>query len=136
MELPEDYVDLLTDELAPYGFEFSAVLDDPEDGSAVLFEAEPDWFVQQYPWTDIRRSYRQSWPPESLTLVIKVDRGDDVTEVSFETYDLLLWANSEDHKLAGRLGSLENPSDHAAAVGEAMGRILEPAPHFEDDDLA
>lgn len=136
MELPEDYVDLLTDELAPYGFEFSVVLDDPEDGSAVLFEAEPDWFVQQYPWTDIRRSYRQSWPPESLTLVIKVDRGDDVTEVSFETYDLLLWANSEDHKLAGRLGSLENPSDHAAAVGEAMGRILEPAPHFEDDDLA
>ncbi|MBK9696610.1 MAG: hypothetical protein IPO80_04125 [Propionibacteriaceae bacterium] len=136
MDLPEDYIDLLSDELAPFGFEFLAVQDDPEGGTAVSFETEPDWFVRNFPGTDIERSYRRSWPPERLTLQITIDRGDDVTDVSFETYDLMLWANSEDHKLAGRLGSLADPIDHAAAVGEALGRILEPAPYSEDDDLA
>ncbi|MCA0253058.1 MAG: hypothetical protein LCH76_12395 [Actinobacteria bacterium] len=125
MELPADYLDLLADELAPFGLEFdSSVLDD-EDVWQIQFEAEPETFIHQYPWTDIDASYGSSWPPEALRLRIAVEDGD-VVEVSFEIYDVLLWAQSESHELAGRLATLNDPEDQAEALGQALAAILRP----------
>ncbi len=123
MELPDDYLDLLADELAPFGLEFdSSVLDD-EDVWQIRFEAEPENFVHQDPWTAIDASYGSSWPPEVLELLIAVE-DNDVVEISFEIYDVLMWAQGASPELAGRLSTLADPEDQAEALGQALAALL------------
>jgi len=133
MELPEDYLDVLTDELAPYGFEFSTAETDSEGQWQIRFEVEPEWFVHRYPWTEIDASYGDAWPPEQLALWIRID-SRDVVEITFEVYDVLLWAQAEAPELAGRLSTLEDPEDQAAAVGQALGEVLN-QPDWDYDSL-
>lgn len=134
MELPSDYLDLLSDELAPFGLEFeSAVLDD-EDVWQIRFEAEPDTFVHQYPWTELDASYGSGWPPATLELRIAVE-GKDVVEISFEIYDVLLWAQGDSPELAGRLGTLDDPPDQAEALGQSLAALLR-RPDREFDSLS
>lgn len=45
MELPDDYLDLLADELAPFGLEFESSALDDENVWQIRFEAEPENFV-------------------------------------------------------------------------------------------
>ena len=125
MELPEDYVDLLADELAPFGLGFAAVQENPEE-TAVLFEAEPQSFVRSFGAVDVEDSYGEQWPPACLELRVQVGPRGDVVEVSFEIWDLLADAAGSDPELAARLGSLADPADQAAAVGEALRAVLEP----------
>lgn len=133
MDLPDDYVDVLSDELAPFGLEFVTAESTPDGEWQIRFEAEPESFVHRYPWTDIDASYGSSWPPESLSLWVKGE-GSDVVEITFEIYDLLLWAQAEAPGLAGRLGNLDDPEDQAAAVGEALNEVLS-RPEWEFDNL-
>ena len=70
MDLPEDYLDVLADELAPYGFEFSAAEADDDGQWQIRFEVEPEWFVHRYPWTEIDTSYGDAWPPDACTTEI------------------------------------------------------------------
>jgi hypothetical protein len=126
MELPEDYVDLLADELAPFGLTFAAVQENPDE-TAILFETEPRSFVRSFGAVDVEESYGDQWPPACLDLWVKVDPRGDVVEVSFEIWDLLADAAGSDPVLAARLGSLADPVDQAAAVGEALRVILEPS---------
>lgn len=133
MELPDDYLDLLADELAPFGLEFdSSVLGD-EGVWQIRFEAEPENFAHQYPWVEIEASYGSHWPPESLTLLIAVE-DNDVVEISFEIYDVLPWAQGEAPDLAGRLSTLADPEDQAEALGQALSRLLH-RPDREYDPL-
>ena len=133
MDLPDGYLDGLTDELAPFGLELDQAEVDPGGEWEIRFEAEPESFVHHYPWTDIDASYGSTWPPESLSLWIKGE-GTDVVEVTFEIYDLLLWAQADAPSLAGRMGSLAEPEDQAAAVGEALNQLLS-RPEWEYDNL-
>jgi hypothetical protein len=123
MDLPPDYLDLLADELAPFGLEFESSALDDEEVWQIRFGAEPESFVHQYPWTEIDASYGSSWPPEALHLVIGVEDGD-VVEISFEIYDMLLWAQAESPELAGRLATLDDPEDQAEALGQALAALL------------
>ncbi|MCA0293924.1 MAG: hypothetical protein LCH96_01190 [Actinobacteria bacterium] len=133
MPIPEDYPDELTDELAPYGFEFGAVQEDDDMGTSVLFVADPESFVHAHPGLGIEESHGASWPPASLDLWISFDRHGDPVQISFEVFDLLAWAASEDPELASRLNSMEDPADHAVAVGEALGHVLEQErPQYDD----
>ncbi len=133
MELPEDYLDLLADELAPFGLEFDASVLDDEDVWQIRFTAEPETFVHQYPWTDMDASYGDSWPPEALELLIAVE-DSDVVEINFEIWDVLLWAQGEAPELAGRLATLDDPEDQAEAVGQALATLLR-RPDREFDSL-
>lgn len=123
MDLPDDYLDVLTDELAPFGFELSSAEKDQDGQWQICFETEPESFVHHYRGTEIGASYGAAWPPLALEMWIKVE-GRDVVEITFEVYDILLWAQAESPRLAGRMGSLEDPEDQAAAVGEALGELL------------
>ena len=90
MEIPDDYPDALTDELAPYGFEFAAVSDDEEGGTIVLFEAEPESFVRAYPLLGIE---------ESLEQFLESERREDLPSVLKE-------AEAEARRLTGELEAL------------------------------
>jgi hypothetical protein len=125
MPIPEDYPDALTDELAPYGFEFSTVQEDDDAGTSVLFEADAESFVHTHPGLGIEESYGSGWPPPCLDLWVSFDRHGDPTQITFEVFDLLAWTASEDPELHDRLNTMDDPADHAAAVGEAVGRVLE-----------
>jgi hypothetical protein len=126
MEIPDDYPDALTDELAPYGFEFTFVSEDEEGCVDVLFEAEPDSFVRAHPRLGIEESYGSAWPPASLRLWLKFDHLGDPIQIDFETIDLLSWAAAMDPELHDRLNTMAEPLDHAVAVGEALGAALQP----------
>lgn len=133
MAIPADYPDALTDELAPYGFQFNSVTENEDAEVAVLFEAEPESFVRTNPGLGIEDSYGTQWPPPCLDLWVKFDRHGEAVEISFEVFDLLAWAASADPELHGRLGSVDDPAAHAVAVGEALGRVLEQErPHLDD----
>lgn len=134
MELPDDYLDLLADELAPFGLEFESAAPDEEDVWQIRFEAEPENFIHQYPWTEIDASYGNNWPPASLELLIAVD-DNDVVEISFEIYDVLLWAQGDSPELAGRLSTLDDPEDQAEALGQALAALLH-RPDQEYDPLS
>lgn len=125
MELPDEYLDLLADELAPFGLEFGSSGPDDEGVWQIRFQAEPEGFVHQYPWTDIDASYGSKWPPEALELLIAVE-DRDVVQLSFEIWDVLLWAQSEAPELAGRLTTLDDPADQAEALGQALRTLLRP----------
>lgn len=134
MELPDDYLDLLADELAPYGLEFASSVLDEEDVWQIRFEAEPEHFIHHYPWTDIDASYGGAWPPEALHLLIAVE-DSDVVEISFEIWDVLLWAQGASSELAGRLATLDDPEDQAEALGQALAALLR-RPDREFDPLS
>ena len=132
MESLQDYADALTDELGPFGFEFNSVSRTGDGEVAVLFEADAESFVRSHPGLGIQESYGEQWPPPCLDLWLKFDHGEPV-EISFEVFDLLAWAASADPALHARLGSADDPSDHAVAVGEALGRVLDQErPHLDD----
>ncbi len=135
MAIPEDYPDALTDELAPHGFEFATVQEDDDAGTSVLFVADPESFVRAHPGLGIEESYGAAWPPASLDLWVSFDRHGDPVQISFEVFDLLAWAASEDPSLHDRLNTMDDPADHAAAVGEAIGRVLEGNRRLVDDYL-
>ena len=126
MEIPDDYPDALTDELAPYGFEFVSVGEDEEGAIAVLFDAEPESFVRAHPGLGIEESYGSAWPPDSLELWVKFDALGDPIQIDFETIDLLSWAAAMDPGLHDRLNTMAEPLDHAVAVGQALGAALQP----------
>lgn len=135
MELPDDYLDALSDELAPFGFEFAEVSEGPEGETVIRFEAEPDAFARRYPWTEIDASYGDEWPPPALELWIRVDDRGDFVEISFEIFDILLWAAADAPDLAGRLATLNDPEDQATALGQAFYELLNP-PVRDADALA
>jgi hypothetical protein len=126
MQLPDNYPDALTDELAPYGFEFASVSADDEGGATVLFVAEPESFVRSNRGLGIAESYGTGWPPAHLRLRLLFDRFGDPFHIDFETIDLMSWAAAADPKLHTRLSSMADPADQAAAVGEALGASLQP----------
>ena len=135
MPMAPDYADLLTDELAPFGFVFVRSHECATDKhKTVTFAADPESFVTAYDAADIEDSYGDAWPPDALTLSIDVDPDGDVTRIVFETHDLLDWAAANEPELAARMNSLIDPVDQAQAVGEALAAILAPAAPspFED----
>ncbi|MFN8137558.1 MAG: hypothetical protein U0R79_08315 [Propionicimonas sp.] len=135
MEIPDGYIDALTDELAPFGLEFNSVTtSEDDDVTAVLFEADPESFARAYPGLGIEESYGDGWPPACLDLWLKFDRHGDPVEAEFEVFDLLAWAASVDPGLHDRLNVMHDPSDHAVAVGEALRRVLEQESSGPDDD--
>ena len=133
MEIPSDYPDALTVELAPFGFEFTSVTPGEDGGTNILFEAEPDSFVRTYPELGIEESYGDDWPPARLQLWLRFDSHGDPIEITFEVFDLLAWAASVDPQLHARLNTMEDPAEQAIAVGEAMARTLEQEPAPADD---
>jgi len=135
MEIPDDYPDALTDELAPFGFEFAGIRDGDEGGAIVVFEAEPESFVRSHPRLGIEESYGSAWPPARLQLRVGFDDLGDPIQVDFETVDLLSWAAAVDPGLHVRLNTMTDPFDHAAAVGEALGAALQPEQPVSDDYL-
>lgn len=134
MHIPDDYLDALTDEVAPYGFEFGSVTDPDEDGgTSIVLEAEPESFVRAHPGLGIEESYGDAWPPACLTLRVEFDAHGDPVVIEFEVFDLLVTTASIDPELHGRLNSMEDPAAHAVAVGEALGEVLA-APSDPTDD--
>ncbi|HEY3338774.1 MAG TPA: hypothetical protein VGK18_09745 [Propionicimonas sp.] len=126
MQLPDNYPDALTDELAPYGFEFAGVSADDEGGATVSFVAEPQSFVRANPGLGIEESYGTGWPPTHLRFQLSFDRFGDPFRIDFETIDLMSWAAAADPALHARLSTMSDPGDQAAAVGEALGAALQP----------
>lgn len=124
MQIPDDYADALTDELGPYGFAYTGSAPTDDGGVDLLFEAEAESFVRANPELGIEESYGGQWPPEALELWLRFDAHGDPVEISFEVFDLLADAASTDPALHARLSSMEDPGDHAVAVGQAMGRVL------------
>ena len=135
MQLPDNYPDALTDELAPYGFEFAGVSADDEGGATASFVAEPASFVRTNPGPAIEESYGTGWPPAHLRLGVSFDRFGDPFHIDFETIDLMSWAAAADPELHARLSSMDDPSDQAAAVGEALGAALQPDRRNAEEDL-
>lgn len=135
MQIPDEYPDALVDELAPYGFEFDSVSTGEDGETAVRFTAEPDSFVRAHPGLGIEDSYQADWPPEALQLWLRFDRHGDPIQLEFEIFDLLAWTASTDPELHDRLNTMEEPLDHAVAVGEAMGLVLEAEQLPADDYL-
>ena len=91
----------------------------------MLFEADPESFVRTHPELGIEESYGSKWPPATLELRLRFDRQGDPEQIEFEVFDLLAWAASEDPDLHTRLNTMDDPADHAVAVGEALGRAME-----------
>ena len=135
MRLPDDYPDLLVDELAPYGFEFDSVATDEDGETAVLFTADPDSFVRAHRGLGIEHSYPGAWPPDALRLWVCFDSHGDPIRVDFEIFDLLAWAASLDPELHDRLNVFDDPAAHAVAVGEAVGQVLESESERQKDIL-
>ncbi|MGC3995018.1 MAG: hypothetical protein QM779_13025 [Propionicimonas sp.] len=135
MRIQDEYVDALIDELAPFGFEFDSVTDADEGVTEVVFEAEPESFIRSFRGLGIEESYGDAWPPASLELRLAFDEHGDPVEIEFEVFDLLLWTASTDPELHARLSSMEDPEDHAIAVGEALREVLTAQPGTGDDFL-
>ncbi len=125
MQLPDGYLDALSDELSPFGFDLGQVCEDA-DGIAISFRTDPASFVRRYPDLGIEESYGKQWPPAELTLWLRYSRGGDPVEFVFETVDLLTQTASSDRELRDRLNTVADPADHAEAVGEALSLALTP----------
>ena len=126
MELPTGYTDLLSDELAPFGLEFSSITT-TDEVTSVRFQADPESFVRDHPGLGIAESYGATWPPAALALWVRFDAEANPVEISFEVFDLMMWAASVDPGLRDRLNTLADPADHAEAVGEALAAVLYPS---------
>lgn len=135
MDLPDGYLDALSDELAPYGFEFGATTPDEDGGLALRYQADPESFAREFPQAGVEDSYGVHWPPHHLALWLRFDRHGDPYEISFETFDLLADTASNDPQLNSRLNTLEDPSDQASAIGEALYAALHPQHHEYSDYL-
>lgn len=135
MVIPEAYPDALTDEVAPYGFEFTSMTADEDGITSVLFEAEPESFARAHRDVGIEDSYGSRWPPPSLQLWLRFDAGGDPIQIEFEVFDLLAWSASADPALHARLNSMEDPFDHAVAVGQALSELLQEDQSPTDDYL-
>jgi len=128
MTVSPEYPDMLADELAPFGLVFarmspSASAGDPR--TEIVFQADPESFVDHFQARDIVRSYGGNWPPEQLHLRIEIDGRDNVTQAVFEIYDLLGWASS-DPGIGSQINTLADPAGQAASVGQAMNAVLTP----------
>ncbi len=126
MELPTGYIDLLSDELAPFGLEFGSIVT-TDEVTSVRFQADPESFVREHPELGIEESYGAQWPPDALALWVRFDADANPIEISFEVFDLMIWAASADPELRDRLNTLTDPGDHAEAVGEALAAVLYPS---------
>ncbi len=124
VDLPHGYLSALRDELAPFGLEFSGLVEEP-DGVELRFRADPDSFAQAHPDLELDAAFAQ-WPPEGLYMRIRIDQAGDPTQVDFETIDLMSQTALTNPELRDRLNTLADPADHAAAVGEAFGEALVP----------
>lgn len=143
MAIPEGYVEALIDEVGPFGFEYAAAVtsDDPDDEGDVeiRFEADPLSFAARYPGLGLtfREGYGEDeWPPHRLDLRVLIDRHGDPEAIEFEVVDVLSWTASEAPELHDRLNTLSDPDDHAAALGEALGLLLERQDPISDDYFA
>jgi hypothetical protein len=123
VKLPDGYVDALSDELAPYGLEFGTVSEDA-DGLEITFRADAGAFAAQYPEFGVAEVYGSTWPPAALTLSLRFDVGGNPVQFVFETVDLLTQTASIDLSLRDRLNTVDDPADHAVAVGEAFALAL------------
>lgn len=135
MVIPDDYPDALIDELAPFGFEFASISVGDDGETSVLFEAEPESFVRSHPGLGIEDSFGTQGPPQRLELWLKFDRHGDPFQIDFEIFDLLAWTASMAPGLHARLNTMENPSDQAVAVGEALGMVLDREQSAAEDYL-
>lgn len=134
--IPQEFLDLLSDELAPFGFELEGVgPDDGERTETLTYRVEPDTFVRQHRGTGIRASYRDTWPPDSLRLVLVLDPTGDVLEASFEVFDLLAWAAGEDPDLADRMNSFTDAAECASAIAAALAGALSTSSGDADSNL-
>ena len=125
MRLPEDYPDLLADEVAPFGLEFRSIGEDEDGGALLEYVTDPESFEANNPSLGIAESYGAEWPPEHLVLRLRFDRHGDPLEASFEVFDLFSWAASVDPALHDRLNTMADPADHAVAVGEALRLVTQ-----------
>lgn len=50
---------------------------------------------------------------------------NDVVEISFEIYDVLMWAQGSSPKLATRLSTLDDPEDQSRSLGQALAALLQ-----------
>lgn len=135
MQLPDGYLDDLSDELAPYSLEFESVTSSPDGEIEVCFSADPVSFANAHPDLGVEQSYGRSWPPSALHLLLRFGRHLDPMAAEFENLDLLAGTASVDRGLRDRLNTLADPADHAVAVGEAMGRALADTAPGSDDYL-
>lgn len=135
MAIPDGYVDALTDELAPYGLEFNSAgpQTDNEGGDRIIFTADLPTIVRLYPDHGLGETFRDDWEGRTIYLWITLDRHGEPEEIQFEVFDIMAWSASEAPALHNRLNTLDDPADHAVAVGEALGRLLRPADEPADD---
>jgi hypothetical protein len=124
MGLPDGYLATLSDDLAPYGLEYSSTVERPGGITELIFTTEPEGFAQQHPQLGVEFAYGEDWPPPRLKLLLAFDQRLNPLRAEFETVDLLAWTASADPMLRNRLNTLDDPDDHAAAVAEAFGEIL------------
>jgi hypothetical protein len=125
VQIPGGYIDALSDELAPFGLEFLGV-NQGSDDTVISFRADPDSFVRQHPDLGIAESYGAAWPPDGLELRLGFGTAGDPVQLDFETIDLLGQTSSTDPELRDRLNTLDDPADHAVAVGQAVALALAP----------
>lgn len=140
MAIPDGYVEVLIDELAPLGFEFERTRTESEDeggdesSDVIVFGADSLSFVQRHRGLGLDEVFSDEWPPHRLTLVIRLDRHGEPYVIEFEIFDVLAWSASAAPDLHDRLNTLNDPTDHAVALGVALSRLLqgpaEPADNY------
>lgn len=138
MAIPDGYVEALIDELAPFGFEYEAArteseAGDDEAGDAIVFEADALSFVQRHRGLGLDEAFGDEWPRHRLTLVIRLDRHGEPYGIEFEIFDVLAWSASVAPDLHDRLNTLDDPTDHAVALGVTLSRLLELPAEPADD---
>lgn len=139
MAIPDGYVEALIDELAPLGFEFEGTrTESEEDGGdesndAIIFQADPLSFVQRHRDLGLELAFGDEWPRHRLTLVIRLDRHGEPYGIDFEIFDVLAWSASAAPDLHDRLNTLDDPTDHAVALGTTLARLLAGPAQLTDD---